>query len=55
MWVFRRKVTSRIHKVASESWAVGYYDPDGDFLELYEFNNIASAALQTHFLNGGSE
>jgi len=54
MWVFRRKITSRIHKVASESWAVGYYDPDGDFLELYEFDERVDAAQKVHFLNGGN-
>ena len=48
MWVFRHwKLPNE------ESFDVGYYDPEGDFVELYEFEERIDAAQKVHFLNGG--
>jgi len=50
MWVFKRlRITSD-----TDAWIVGFYDPDGDFISTYEFNEKVTAAQQVHFLNGGN-
>ena len=45
MWVFRKY---------GEYFAVGFYDPNGDFLTIYKFEEKVDAAQKVHFLNGGN-
>jgi len=49
MWVFRRK------GLRVGEYQVGFFDPDGNFCTLYEFEEKANAAQKVHFLNGGDQ
>jgi hypothetical protein len=35
-------------------WEVGFYEPDGDFMQVYQCTGKGDAAALVHYLNGGS-
>ena len=54
MWVFEKQ--TKIDKNTTEtreSYEVGFYDPNGYFIGMYEFTERVDAAQKVHFLNGG--
>ena len=55
MWVFRKEQTvNHITKDIRVYYEVGFFDSDGDFNEIYTFDEKVTAAQQVHFLNGGN-
>ena len=50
-WVFRQEDPGLADEVW---WEVGFYEPDGDFMHIYECPSKSEASELVHYLNGGS-
>ena len=49
MWVFREVYVGGYFK-----YEVGYFAPDGHFVECFTYENKKEACDRVHWLNGGS-
>ena len=52
MWVFR-ECQNETDQGRVLIWKVGFYEPTGYFVPIYEFDERVDAAQKVHFLNGG--
>ena len=50
-WVFRQEDPGLADEVW---WEVGFYEPDGDFMQIYQCISKSEASELVHYLNGGS-